>query len=356
MAAVVVLIAAAAVYVSLLPKAPTDEQGRPLTESQDVRRRAMELLRAEQPEMAAELLEQYIANHPKDLTVYIALAELHLHRNDPKRCDAVLDQAQAFAPDDAGVLWVRGMSAQKQGRDPSALFRQAAETPNASPDVQGMFGLYLLGEEQAEEAERYLRRAVEGQTNNGMVHAALGQIALGRNQIDEAHRLLKRATELTPQSPAAWALLAEVQTNRGEADQAVASLREALKVAGGAQRGAVLMELGKAHMAERRWSEAAEMFAQAADYPAVRAPAAFQAAQCYYFTDAYAKAMHYIDQAQAFAPDDPKVNEWKRKIETARYGQPASDATRKPLRSVLDVPPEEEKPSDSKKTGEATKP
>jgi Tfp pilus assembly protein PilF len=251
-------------------------------------------------------------------------------------CDATLNEALALRPDDAAAIWMKGVLALRRGDNPAALFRRAAQTPNAPADVLGNFGLYLLSEEQPAEAETYLRQAATGQTGNGRVYAELGKIALEQNRIDEAYRLLKRATQLSPRNVEAWAVLAEVQKNRNEPAQAVASLHQALQAAGGAQRGMVLMELGRAKMAGRGWSEAAELFAQAADYPAVRPRAAFLAAQCYYFTEAYGKAMFYIDQAIATAPNDSVVNEWKRKIENARYGPTTESA--KPTPFLLDVP------------------
>lgn len=348
-AAVAVFVAAVALYVALLPEAPRDSTGRPMTESEQVRLHARDLLRANRPNEAVETLRHFLSDNPADVSVRLFLAELYLHLGELDRCEAALNEAMRFSPGDAGVLWLRGVLADRRGQNPEPLYRQAAESPSATPDVWGMYGLYLLNEDQPERAEAYLRRAVEGGTNNGLVHGALGQIAFGRNQIEEARRLLTRATELAPQSADAWALLAEVQKNCGQTESAVASLRRALEVASGPQRAAVLMELGKVHMAQSRWTEAAEWFAQAGEYPAWAPRASLLAAQCFYFADAYARAMHHIDRAAAAAPNDPRVRQWKEKIEIARFGPPT--ASRKPLRSLLDVPPapQTETPAPSRK-------
>ncbi|MBN1553693.1 MAG: tetratricopeptide repeat protein [Phycisphaerae bacterium] len=351
--AVVVLAGGVAVYITMLPQAPPKTDAEPMTESQKVRMDALELLRSNQPDTAVDLLKQYLSTHARDVAVWNTLAELYLRTGRPDECDATIRESLAIAPDNAEALWLRGMSKQARGEDPSGLFRQAARTPDASAEVLGMYGLFLLQEEKGKEAQEYLRRAMEGGTKNGLVYAALGQIAFGRNQIDEAERLLKRAVELTPQSVPAWAILAEVQKNRGETDPAIASLQNALKYASGPQRGAVLMELGRTRMTGEHWDQAAEMFSQAAEYPVAAPRAAYLAAQCYYFTDAYGKAMHYIDKAAALLPDDSGVKQWKQKIETARFGKPAKP---KPaVHSLLDVPPEEKTKAETKTEKEEEK-
>jgi Tfp pilus assembly protein PilF len=343
--ATAVVLGAVAAYIAFKPDAPNTTADHAMPESLRILNLAKDLLRRNQPAEAVGILKNYLAEHPEDQDVRLHLAELYLRLGDPDSCDATLAEILSASPDHAQAIWMQGMTERARGNDPAGKFRQAAETPGASADVLGNYGLYLLREDQIQQGGAYLRRAAEGNTTNGRVYAELGKFAFERNRIDEAHRLLKRATELSPRDVEAWAVLAEVQKNRNEPDQAVASLRKALDVSVGPQRGMVLMELGKARMARRGWSEAAELFAQATDYPAVRSQAACLAAQCYYFTEAYGKAMHYIDQASAAAPNEPSVAEWKRKIENARYGSPQTPE--QPAPSLLSVPPEAKEPKDN---------
>ena len=334
-----VVLGGVAVYIASRPDAPKPSAEKSASPSLQILNLAKDLLRQNQPAQAVEVLRNYLAAHRQDQEVRLRLVELFLRLGNPEQAEATLNEALAITPDNADVFWMQGVLAMHREQDPAEYFQRAARAPGASADVLGNYGLYLLSEDQPKEAEPYLRRAVEGGTRNGLVYEKLGTIVFLRKQIDAAYPLLQRATELAPRNVEAWAVLAEIQKNRNEPEEATASLQKALEAARGAQRGMVLMELGKARMAQGQWAEAAERFAQATAYPAAQTHAAFLAAQCFYHADNYAKAMHYIDQAAESAPDHPDIRQWKQKIENARFGPPAEAA--QPASSLLTVPPEE---------------
>jgi tetratricopeptide (TPR) repeat protein len=128
-------------------------------------------------------------------------------------------------------------------------------------------------------------------------------------------------------------MLAEAQKETGKLDEAAYAVQEALGLLSASSpephgqamdRGHLLMLLGQVRLLQGRHIQAAEAFAQAADHVAFRAPASLDAARCYYFAHRYALAMKYIDLADRYSPTDPAVQDWKRKIEDARFGQVAS--------------------------------
>lgn len=336
--AAALLLAGAALWIAFLPDPGKDAPNETTSESRRILQLAKDLLRQNNAAEAVELLKSYITVHRQDQEVRLRLAELYLRLGDLERCDTTLTEALAISPEYAEAIWMQGLVALARGNNPAERFARAARTPNAPPDVLGNYGLYLLSIRQPDKARTYLQRAADGETGNGRVYAELGKFAFEKNQADEACRLWKRATELSPRDAEAWALLAEVQKNRNEPAAALASLHRALEVADGPQRAAVLMELGRTHVTQKNWSQAAEMFARATDSPSVRTQAALWAAKCFYFHQAYAKAMFYIDIACAALPDDPTLNEWKRKIENARFGPPPNPE--QPAPSLLSIPPE----------------
>ncbi len=334
-----VVIGVTAMYVVISSKVRPSADTKTVSPSMRVLSLAKDFLRQNQPTEAVNVLRNYLASNWKDQEVRLRLVELYMKLGNLEQAQATLNEALAITPENADVFWVQGVLAMHKNLNPVIYFRRAAELPNASADILGNFGLYLLSEGQPEDAEDYLRRATESGAGNGEVYEKLGTILFLRKKIDEAYPLLMRATQLTPDNADAWAMLAEMQKNRNESEEATASLNMALTVARGEQRGVVLMEMARSRMTQSQWDQAAEMFAQATDYPSVQARASFLAAQCFYHTGAYAKAMHYIDRAAAAMPDNDAVFPWKQKIEAARFGQPTDDNQSAP--SLLTIPPEE---------------
>jgi tetratricopeptide (TPR) repeat protein len=255
-----------------------------------------------------------------------------------QKSDEQIEKAYEIAPKSPHVLRSKARVAMRRREDPIPFLRAAAESPEAGAGAWGEYALYLMDQNQAAKAEPYLRRAVEAGTNDGRVWAGLGKIAFDRNDSAGAEKLLWKSVELSPRFVQAWMTLAEIQRNQGKADEAIRSLEKAMKAASGPERGVILALLGEAYIGRREWLRAAEWFAKATDYSAVKGPASFKAARCYYFVGRYGAAMKYIDLAHDLAPSDPKVAKWKQKIENARFGPPASASESQESQSFLDVP------------------
>jgi tetratricopeptide (TPR) repeat protein len=141
-------------------------------------------------------------------------------------------------------------------------------------------------------------------------------------------------------------MLAQCRKENGKPAEAEKTLRRAL-----AQQEVpeLYIPLGDVLQLQRKYPEAAEMFARAAEMlaraaetsaaetSAMEAAASFKAARVYYLLDRHGLAMKYIDRASALV-DDPDVRQWRRKIEDARFGQPDAQAAPPPVLPPLALP------------------
>jgi tetratricopeptide (TPR) repeat protein len=259
------------------------------------------------------------------------LAEVLLRTGRTKQAETLLAAALAAQPDCAEALWAKGLLRRRRD-DPRCVdcFRAAAESPSATPRIWSEYGLWLVGaaagQEATAEAERYLRKAYQAGWRGPDACLWLGKIAFDDGRLAEAAQFCQAAAEAPGLSREALALLAEVRMNQNEGAAAAVALRRALDGATGRQRADLLLRLGRARILQGRQVQAAEAFLAAAEDPALRAAATFQAAKCYYFAGRHDLASRHARRALALRPDDPQRAEWAAKIERARSAPPSRPA------------------------------
>jgi Flp pilus assembly protein TadD len=332
-------IAGVLVYLlSLPPVSQNAGQVRSLPPAQQTLRRVRQMLDDGQSALAVELMRNFIADHPDDRTVRPVLAETLLYTGQADRAREVVEEMLALEADAPPALWLRGLIAQREGRDPSSWFRRAAEQNHAGPRIWAGYGLWLLQQGNEQQAGTYLRKARDAGADDPMTDLALGELAYRKDRFDEAERHLLRATRGQPDNIKAWVLLGNVQRHLGRTDEAVVSLRHALELARGTQRPAVQAQLARAHMALRQYEQAAELYLAAASYPPAAPEAMFFAARSYYLADQHEKALQCMDRLERLGHNRPDVADLKQKILDAREATTAK-AARQPA-SLLEVPPE----------------
>ncbi len=292
---------------------------------------AREMLAGGQPQGAVELMRDYITAHPTDTTVRLKLAELYLMLGQVSPARKQIDETLTISPDNPQGLWMKGMLANTEGKDPTEYFTRAAGQAQAGPEIWGMYGLWLISRNNFDTAKVFLDKAIAAGSMDAKIYMAAGQLAFESDKYDDAISLLQRATQVNPEDPRAWAMLADAQKNVGKPIQAIRSLEQGLKVAQGPIRGNLFLQLGMACMACKQWPRAAEVFEQATQYSDVQLQAYQFAARSHYFAEQYDKAGDNIDRAWALAPGNPEVKKWLDMIDQKRPGKKKKTAQLKPI-------------------------
>ena len=336
---IVLVVVAVTIYVAVRGAGPSPSGApshggpSPMARRDRVLGQAEQLLAGGQFRAARDLAEAYLRTDPHDAEVRTALAKALGGMGQPAEAENAVDEALRKDPACASALWFKGqLVSARQGGNEMYFFRQAAEHADETrAGIWSRFGLLLLEAGRPAEAEAQLRKAHDAGLKDPPTLAGLGRIALAGGRYAEAERHLAEATRKDPRNAALWGNLSEAQKALGKTDRAAESLRMGVQVGRGAGRGLLLLKLGQVQLAEQGPAEkvqarAAETFAQAAEYPTVRSPAALRAARCYYFLGRHAQAMKFIDMAALAGGGDPEIARWRKKIEDARFGPPVAGA------------------------------
>ena len=217
------IIAAAIALRRPKPQVPTDAP----TLAEQVLAKARPLVSKQQYGQAIALMSAYVQEHPDDVEVRPLLAESQLKDGDFARAERTIDQVVLRAPRMARALWLKGLLLERRGEDAAEVFREAAESPDASGDIWASYAVRLLEAGQAEPARGYLTRARSAGITDARTLGPLGQLALQEGELDRAERLLTEALETAPRNGRIQAMLAEAQIKAGKTGLAADTLAEA---------------------------------------------------------------------------------------------------------------------------------
>jgi len=312
------------------------------TQADQVLATAAPLLAGRQYKPARDLLAAYVRSDPADTKVRPVLAQALLAMKDAQAAERVVDDLLRLDAQSSAGLWLKGILLRKRGADGAEkMFRHAAQSPQATPDIHARYGLELATSGQFDQAERYYRKALAAQADLLPAQGGLSELLIRSGRFEEAAGLLERAVAASPKDPDLWRMLADARRNLGQLQPAHDAATKALALT---RDGPTLVLMGEIELllagqaqqanAPTIRQSAAEAFAAACDFAPVRADAAFKAARCYYFLERYALAMKYIDLARQTAPDRKDVQEWTTKIQDARFPRPTRPAR---TGSLLDV-------------------
>jgi tetratricopeptide (TPR) repeat protein len=301
-------------------------------------------------EQAAELGKRFVQlADQRDVLVRPVLAKALLRLGRLDDAEKTINALLKLAPRSAEGLCLKGELIEARG-GPGALelFRRAAESDQATPDIWARYGSALMAAEQFDRAEAMLLKAFHAGYKDHQVLWGLAALAMRAGKFDQAEPPLAELAGRGRPSMRVLVMLAQCRKENGKPAEAEKTLRRAL-----AQQEVpeLYIPLGDVLQLQHKYPEAAEMFARAAELfagaaetfaeaaetSAMEAAASLKAARVYYLLDRHGLAMKYIDRAAALV-DDPEVRQWQKKIEDARFGQPDAHAAPPPV-SPLDGAP-----------------
>jgi len=287
-------------------------------------------------EQAAELGKRFVQfADQRDVLVRPVLAKALLRLGRLDDAEKTINALLKLAPQSAEGLCLKGeLIDARGGQGALELFRRAAESDQATPDIWARYGSALMAAEQFDRAEAMLLKAFRAGYKDHQVHWGLAVLAMRAGKFDQAEPPLAELAGRGRPSMRVLVMLAQCRKENGKPAEAEKTLRRAL-----AQQEVpeLYIPLGDVLQLQHKYPEAAEMFARAAEMlaraaetsaaetSAMEAAASFKAARVYYLLDRHGLAMKYIDRAAALV-DDPDVRQWRKKIEDARFGQPDAQA------------------------------
>ena len=149
-----------------------------------------------------------------------------------REAEALYRQALARDPDNAGVLFLLGLLAGRDGRHDEAC-QLLTRCVRLNPDdaaAQTNLGttLHALGRDQ--EAMEHFRRAVALQPYAADAHYNMGMTQREQGQIEAAAESLRKAIDLKPELAPAWNSLGNALREMGRLEEAVNSYQSALRL------------------------------------------------------------------------------------------------------------------------------
>jgi tetratricopeptide (TPR) repeat protein len=280
-------------------------------------------------EQAAELGKRFVQlADQRDVLVRPVLAKALLRLGRLDDAEKTINALLTLAPRSAEGLCLKGEIIEaRQEQGALELFRRAAESDQATPDIWARYGSALMAAEQFDRAEAMLLKAFHAGDKDHQVLWGLAALAMRAGKFDQAEPPLAELAGMGRPSMRVLVMLAQCQKENAKPAEAEKTLRRAL-----AQQEIpeLYIPLGDVLQLQKKYLDAAQTFVRAAETSAMEAAASLKAARVYYLLDRHGLAMKYIDRAAALV-DDPEVRQWQRKIEDARFGQPDAQAPPSPV-------------------------
>jgi tetratricopeptide (TPR) repeat protein len=294
----------------------------PLSPSEDMAQRVMQLTLQGAFTQAEELAREWIRTHPEGVEVRTALAQLYASTGRTTQAETLIDDVLARDENYPYACWVKGLLHADDPARAGAWFAKAAAQDSAGPRIWGNYGLWLMQHGAPEQAGEYLQKAVDAGAEDADVYRALGQVRWQQGRQDAALELLRKAARQAPRDAGNWSALGEVYAARGEYDQAVEAIESGLDISRGPERALLHLQLGEIFERKGDYERAAEAYIRSTQLGHMALPGLLGAARCYHRAGQHAKAMSYVDQAYELTPEDPEVQQLREAIENARFGRP----------------------------------
>jgi tetratricopeptide (TPR) repeat protein len=209
--------------VSLENKAPGSTGVGANESADDLNDSAIQALRNQHYELAAQLFERVVELEPKHKAAWnnLGLAYMELHQNT-KAIDAFKKQIEINAYDEYAYNNLGRIYEQEQRYDEAALqFQKQIEINPLDHFAHASLGLLYIKQKKYAEAIPEMEKAVEIQPKNALLQISLGQAYMATKQTDKGMAAFDKAIGISP-TPLTWNNIAytlceqNVQLDRAE--------------------------------------------------------------------------------------------------------------------------------------------
>jgi len=172
-------------------------------------------VRTEEPGRGVAILSAGVAEHPADVELRLALAELLVRTGDHAAAADQFAEAIALGTIDGATLYAAGSVARLTGQNDRAAdwLGRAVRAEPANPGYAVHFAQTLLARGDVEGAKAELVRAVALDESLAIAWGTLGEIHLRENNAELARDMARRARVLEP-AVTAWRVIEARALNR----------------------------------------------------------------------------------------------------------------------------------------------
>jgi tetratricopeptide (TPR) repeat protein len=197
-------------------------------------RRAIALESLERGAEARALLNDWLAEHPDDEEVTLALAGLLEGDGDYRSAAALLDEhLERQSTENARVLFTLGVlyDKLKDWRKSAEYMKRSLELEPDDPHALNYLG-YTYAEHGVylDEAERLIERALELKPGDGFITDSLGWVYFKQGRYAEAVETLRKAVGRAPEDPVIWEHLGDALRALEDREKAREAYEKALKL------------------------------------------------------------------------------------------------------------------------------
>ena len=199
---------------------------------------AVQALKNQHYEVAAELFERVVKIDPKHKDVWNDLGNAYLQMGQTEKAIAAFKKQIENNAYDPYAYNALGLAYERDARYDDAIqqFRKQIEINPLDHYAHGNLGILYLGQKKFAEAVPELEKAVDIQPNNPLIQISLGQAYIATNQTDKAMSAFDKAISLSP-TPLTWNNIAyslseqNAQLDRAQnyADSAINSVETQLR-------------------------------------------------------------------------------------------------------------------------------
>jgi tetratricopeptide (TPR) repeat protein len=195
-------------------------------------RKSLALQQLDRSDEATKLLYDWLASHPDDLEVTLALAALLQEGERLREAASLLEEFQTErGQSNTRVLFTLGVlyDKLKDWENSVQYMRRILEIDPDNAHALNYVGYtYAEHDIELDEAERMISRALELLPDNGYIVDSLGWVYFKQGRFDKAVKTLRRAIALSPSDSVIWEHLGDALINNGLPGEARNAYTEAL--------------------------------------------------------------------------------------------------------------------------------
>ncbi len=182
---------------------------------------------------AFALAEMLLKGERISWETYGMVSQTYSHFSDHKKALSVLEEGVKAYPDEAKLLFYKGMAQEKMEDVPGAIATMRlvlAKDPLFAPAMNYLGYLFAERKENLDEAEELLKKAIELKPNDGYYLDSLGWVYYQKGNLKKAKELIEKSLEIQSDEGVIYEHLGDIYQASGDAGSAKTQYQKALKM------------------------------------------------------------------------------------------------------------------------------